>query len=182
MGTRLWKCREFLAGTAVPLAGTAMTVSRCRPIEVSALKGASQSVGIPTQEFAGNIDERLDFPKSWELHVMHMRGYGASPLTAEQIRAQLEGPIGTRPMQEIAEGSKTAVIIRAGRIRNLSKCRDRLSAPSDTQKAQIRRRGCPARLDEGHPGTPFLRPQRRGSRQDSNREYPSALPTPRLDQ
>lgn len=110
MGTRLWKRREFLAGTTVPLVGTAMGASPYRPIGVSALKGASQSVGIPTHEFAGNIDERLDFPKSWELHVMHMRGYGAPALTAEQIRAQLERPIGTRPLQELADGKKTAVI------------------------------------------------------------------------
>lgn len=110
MDRRPWSRRELLAGAIVPLIGTGVQAGQHRPIGVPALKGGSQSVVIPTHEFAGNIDERLDFPKSWDLHVMNMRGFGTPPLAAGQIRAQLERPIGTRPLRELAEGKKTVVI------------------------------------------------------------------------
>jgi nickel-dependent lactate racemase len=92
------------------LIGTRMQAGLYRPLGVPALKGGYQSAVIPTHEFAGNIDERLDFPKSWELHIMNMRGFGTAPLTEGQIRAQLEKPVGARPLRELAEGKKTAVI------------------------------------------------------------------------
>jgi len=53
----------------------------------------AKSVVIPTHEFAGPngapwIEERLDFPESWDLHVMDMAGHNKPVLTAQQIAAQ----------------------------------------------------------------------------------------------
>jgi len=44
---------------------------------------------------------------------MKMRGHDAPVLTAEQIGQQLDRPIGTRPLREIAAGKKTVVIAEA---------------------------------------------------------------------
>ena len=76
----------------------------------SRIKGAGNPVVIPTHEFAGNLDERLDFPSAWDLNVMRMRGESAPVLTPVEIRARLDKPIGTRPLRELAEGKKTVVI------------------------------------------------------------------------
>ena len=94
--------RNFLrtAGT-VPLIGTALAESAYQPTKVAALKGSSKSVIIPTHEFAGNLDERLDFPNDWGINVMHMKDYGAPVLTPQQIAEALKKPIGTPPLREL---------------------------------------------------------------------------------
>ena len=98
-----WNRRELLIGAALaPGTGLAQ--------EVSALKGVAKSVVIPTHEFAGEIDERLDFPAAWEINVMRMRGHDAPVLTPGQIRRQLDQPVGSRRLREIAAGKKTVVI------------------------------------------------------------------------
>ncbi len=103
MSHSAWNRRELLIGTALaPGMGLAQ--------KVRALKGAARSVVIPTHEFAGDLDERLDFPAAWEINVMKMRGHDAPVLGAEQIRQQLARPVGTRPLREIAAGRKTVVI------------------------------------------------------------------------
>jgi nickel-dependent lactate racemase len=77
---------------------------------VAALKGSAKSVVIPTHEFYGNLDERLDFPADWEIHVMNMKGYDAPVLTASQMAQDLSKPIGKPPLREVAAGKKTVVI------------------------------------------------------------------------
>ena len=106
--------RDFLraAGTTavVPLIGTARAWGAGRSTRVAALKGSARSVVIPTHEFYGNLDERLDFPADWEINVMNMRGHAAPALTTGQIEESLSKPIGTPPLREIAAGKKTVVI------------------------------------------------------------------------
>jgi nickel-dependent lactate racemase len=80
------------------------------PDAVAAVKGARQSVVIPTHEHFGDIDERLDFPRSWEVKVLKMAGHDAPVLSPEEIRRKIQSPIGARPLREIAAGKKTAVI------------------------------------------------------------------------
>ena len=76
--------RQILTGArylaATPLIGTAMAQTPFQVKAVSKLKGSAKSVVIPTHEFAGPngapwIEERLDFPASWDLHVMDMAGH-----------------------------------------------------------------------------------------------------------
>jgi lactate racemase len=95
---------------AVPLIGTALATGAYQPKKVAALKGSARSVIIPTHEFAGNLDERLDFPSDWELHVMHMKGNDSPVLTPNEIGEAVEKPIGTPPLRELAAGKTTAVI------------------------------------------------------------------------
>jgi nickel-dependent lactate racemase len=114
MSALLSSRRDFLksAGSAamVPLVGTALAASSYQPTRVVALKGSAKSVVIPTHEFYGNIDERLDFPADWEIHVMNMKGHGLPVLTAQQIAQSLGKPIGTPTLREAAAGKKTVVI------------------------------------------------------------------------
>jgi len=107
--------REFLRWGGVALAsaklvGTTFSSSYGAADNVPALKGARRSVLITTHEFFGDIDERLDFPGSWELNLIEMAGNDAPVLGREAIQQRLQKPIGSRPLREIAAGKKTAVI------------------------------------------------------------------------
>ena len=110
---------RFLAGArylaATPLIGTAMAQTPFQVKAVSKLKGSAKSVIIPTHEFAGPngapwIEERLDFPASWDLHVMDMAGHNKPALTPQQIAEQSSQPIGSKSLRELAEGKKTVAI------------------------------------------------------------------------
>ena len=94
----------------VPLIGTATAAEAYQPTGVAALKGSAKSVVIPTHEWQGNKDERLDFPSNWEINVQEPVGYNTPVLTPQQISQQLAKTIGTKPLREIAAGRKTAVV------------------------------------------------------------------------
>ena len=94
----------------VPLIGTAMASGLYQPVSVAALKGSAKPVTIPTHEFAGDLDERIDFPADWDINVMNMAGHTAPPLTPQQIADKLNQPIGTKTLREIAEGKKSVVV------------------------------------------------------------------------
>jgi nickel-dependent lactate racemase len=94
----------------VPLIGTALAAGPFQARQVGALKGSAHSVVIPTHEFQGNLDERLDFPADWDVQVMHMRGHGSPVLSAGELAAEMGKPTGTRPLREIAAGKKTVAI------------------------------------------------------------------------
>src|SRR2546422_9726520 len=94
--------RQILMGArymaATPLIGTAMAQTPFQVKAVSKLKGAAKSVTIPTHEFAGPngapfIEERLDFPASWNVQVMNSAGHGLPSLTPQQIAEQSNQPI-----------------------------------------------------------------------------------------
>jgi len=92
------------------LIGTALAPGFFLSDAVAALKGAKQSVVIPTHEHYGDIDERLDFPASWQVNLMKMAGHDAPVLSPEEIRKHLQSPMGTRPLREIAAGKKTVIV------------------------------------------------------------------------
>ena len=103
--------RAFLKGcSAIPLIGTAMTAAPFQPQSVRSLKGSGKSVVIPTHEFAGDLDERLEFPSNWDIHVMEMAGHNAPALSPREIAAQIARPFGTGTLRELAQGKKTVVI------------------------------------------------------------------------
>ena len=111
--------RDILMGArylaATPLIGTAMAQTPFQVKAVSNLKGARKSVVIPTHEFAGPngapwVEERIDFPASWDLHVMDMTGHNLPVLTAQQIAEQCSRPIGAKSLRELAEGKKTVAV------------------------------------------------------------------------
>jgi len=87
---------------AAPLAGAAMAQSH-------------KPVIIPTHEFAGPdgaplLEERLDFPAGWDVHVMDMAGHGKPALSPPEIAAQCGQPVGSKTLRELAEGKKTVAI------------------------------------------------------------------------
>jgi lactate racemase len=104
--------RAFLGAgvTAVALIGTALASAANQPAKVGALKGSAKSVVIPTHEFYGNLDERLDFPADWDVNVMNMKGHGTPALTASQLARDLAKPIGKPSLRDAAAGKKTVVI------------------------------------------------------------------------
>src|SRR5450759_1783903 len=111
--------RKFLeqAGKlgTIPLIGTAMAAAPFQVNNVPQLNGKAKSVTIPTHEFAGPggapwLEERLDFPATWDIHVMEMAGHNQPALTPRQIADQCSNPIGARSLRELAEGKKTVAI------------------------------------------------------------------------
>jgi len=100
---------------SVPLVGTLMAAGPFQAKAVPQLKGKAKSVTIPTHEFAGPngapwIEERIDFPSSWDIHVMDMAGHNLPALTPQQIAQQSNTPIGSKSLRELAEGKKTVAI------------------------------------------------------------------------
>ena len=111
MSTLNFSRRDLLRGAGVvPLIGTATAAEAYQPTSVAALKGSAKSVVIPTHEWWGNKDERLDFPSNWEINVQEPGGYNAPALTPQQISQGLKKSIGTQPLREIAAGRKKAVV------------------------------------------------------------------------
>jgi nickel-dependent lactate racemase len=102
--------REVLRSALVPLIGTALSQGPFQPASVAALKGSARSVVIPTHEWAGELDERLDFPADWQVEVLQMKGADAPELGASQIAEALGRPIGAAPLREIAAGRKRVAI------------------------------------------------------------------------
>jgi nickel-dependent lactate racemase len=103
--------RAFLLGNRRgSLDRTANAAGHYQPTKVAAPGSSPKSVVVPTHEFAGNLDERLDFPEDWELNGMHMKGYGAPPMSAPEIAAAIRRPIGAKPLRELAEGKSKVVI------------------------------------------------------------------------
>jgi hypothetical protein len=101
---------------SVPLIGTVMAAGPHQANNVPALEGSHNSVVTPTHEFAGNLDERLDFPADWKVDVMDMAGHNSPVLTEQQIGAKLAQPIGTKSLRELAAGMKIQEKTTGGRI------------------------------------------------------------------
>ncbi len=100
---------------ATPLVGTVMASSAYQSKLVPKLKGSAKSVVLPTHEFAGPdgaafLEERIDFPEAWDVHVQDMTGHSLPVLAPDQIAVQCSTPIGTKSLRELAEGKKTVAI------------------------------------------------------------------------
>ncbi len=104
--------REFIGKTGAGfLIGTAFQPG----IGLAQTNGSSnsdryKSVIINTHEWDGDIEERLDLPKGWNVRENHIAGYKSPIFYKEDIRHSLQYPIGTLPLREIASGKKTAVV------------------------------------------------------------------------
>ncbi|MGC2108188.1 MAG: lactate racemase domain-containing protein [Candidatus Korobacteraceae bacterium] len=115
MSSNVFDRRKFLKITAgaagcVPLIGTATALLPSQPTHASSIKGSAKSVVIPTHEWMGDLNERLDFPGDWEIEVQEMKGANAPVLSAQQIGNRLDQPIGTLPLQGIVAGKRRIVI------------------------------------------------------------------------
>ena len=112
--SKVYDRRVFLkligAAGSVPLIGTSMVSAFSQPTHATSIKGSAKSVVVPTHEWCGELDERLDFPGDWEIEVMNMKGYKTPVLTPQQISQQLAHPVGAQPLREIVAGKKRVVI------------------------------------------------------------------------
>jgi len=98
------------AAGCAPLIGTSLAGAPQESTPASPAKGSAKSVVIPTHEWAGELDERLDFPGDWQIEVLEMKGAKAAVLSSQQIGKQLDQPIGARPLREIVAGKKRVIV------------------------------------------------------------------------
>jgi len=89
--------RKFVTGTA---AGAA----------AARAASASNRISLRTHEWFGDKVETFEFPPGWRINVQHMKGAGARPLSAAEIRQAIQNPVGARRLAEIAAGKKTVAI------------------------------------------------------------------------
>jgi nickel-dependent lactate racemase len=53
----------------------------------------------------------IDLPDDWDIQYCPMNGFDNDPMSMEEMKAAIEDPMGTPPLEEIAKGKKRAVII-----------------------------------------------------------------------
>jgi len=70
-----------------------------------------KGVVLPELLWYGNTLTELRTPDDWQVEVRDMRGAGRPAMTVEAMAAAIRDPIGTRPLRELAEGRKKAVIL-----------------------------------------------------------------------
>ena len=112
--SKVYDRRVFLklvgAAGFVPLIGTSTVAALSQPTHAPSAKGSAKSVIIPTHEWCGDLDERLDFPGDWEIEVLDMKGAKTPALSSQQIAKQLERPTGTQQLRDIVAGKQRVVI------------------------------------------------------------------------
>ena len=69
------------------------------------------TIRIPTHAWYGDREMELQFPATWQVQECRMAGHDAPALDDAQLRAQLESPLGTPRLRELARGRKHAVIL-----------------------------------------------------------------------
>jgi nickel-dependent lactate racemase len=110
-GSRRITRRDFVrfsgAGAAL-LAGNAFLQGKGLSKDIIIPK--KNSIIITTHEWYGDLEERLDFPEDWQVHVIEMAGAGAPALTPEEMRLRIANPIKSKLLRDIAYGKKTAVV------------------------------------------------------------------------
>jgi len=70
-----------------------------------------QSFKVPAWEFYGWKPETLTFPDNWTVHEQRMNGHSKKKLSIEKVKDLLHHPVGTKPLNELAQGKKKCCII-----------------------------------------------------------------------
>jgi len=71
----------------------------------------TNSIQVPQMPWYGDKPITLNFPASWEVHLLQMHGDNALSLRQDQMREAFIHPIGSPRIKEIARGKKDAVIL-----------------------------------------------------------------------
>ncbi|MEG1633059.1 MAG: lactate racemase domain-containing protein [Oscillospiraceae bacterium] len=66
---------------------------------------------LPSNSLYGDEPINVFLPDNWDVHVSQIRGFDTPALTAEQLHARINSPIGAKTIAEGAAGAKSAVII-----------------------------------------------------------------------
>ena len=70
-----------------------------------------KSFKVPAWEFYGWEPETLNFPDGWSVHEQKMNGHDAKKLSMEEVSEKLSNPVGSLPLNELAQGKKKCCII-----------------------------------------------------------------------
>lgn len=70
-----------------------------------------QSYKVPAWEFYEWIPETLRFPDGWTIHEQKMDCHSAGQLTMDKVKESFLHPVGTEPLDELAEGRKKCCIL-----------------------------------------------------------------------
>lgn len=54
---------------------------------------------------------KIDFPDTWNVHVVKMAGHDAPPLSDEEIRDRLSHPVGSRTIGDLAKGKRGKIVV-----------------------------------------------------------------------
>jgi len=68
-------------------------------------------VTVPNRPWHGDQPLNLSFPSEWKIKRCVIASEGKQALSSEQIKAAILNPLGTKPLNKIAEGKNEAVII-----------------------------------------------------------------------
>lgn len=69
------------------------------------------TIQLPQMPWYGDEPIELNFPSSWDVHLLRMSGDDAPPISEDQIREAFAHPIGSQRIKDIARGKKDAVIL-----------------------------------------------------------------------
>ena len=70
-----------------------------------------QTLKVPAWEFYGWKPETLSFPDSWTIHEQQMNGHSKKRLPIEEVAEALHHPVGTEPLNELAQDKEKCCII-----------------------------------------------------------------------
>ncbi|MBD3171061.1 DUF2088 domain-containing protein [Candidatus Bathyarchaeota archaeon] len=66
---------------------------------------------VPAWEFYGWTPETLGFTDGWTIHEQRMNGHSAEYLTMDKVKESFLHPVGTEPLDELAEGREKCCIL-----------------------------------------------------------------------
>ncbi len=71
----------------------------------------TQTIRVPQLAFYGDTELELTLPASWQVETRPMPGAAQPALSDAEVRAALQGAIGSPPLRELARGKRQAVIL-----------------------------------------------------------------------
>jgi len=68
-------------------------------------------ISLPQNRWHGDEPVLIDLPDTWQTSVVRMAGDALLPLSNEQIRARIDAPLGSLPLDQLARGRKSACVL-----------------------------------------------------------------------
>jgi nickel-dependent lactate racemase len=70
-----------------------------------------QKISVPSHLWYENEERELTFPDRWKIQNLNSPGFEKPGLNSKQIKEKIDHPIGSLPLEELAQGKKQAVIV-----------------------------------------------------------------------
>jgi nickel-dependent lactate racemase len=68
-------------------------------------------VSLPQNPWYGDTTLEIELPDDWDVNICGMGGEGKQALNKDQILSALKNPIGTKPLNKLAEGRNEVVVV-----------------------------------------------------------------------